>query len=289
MCGVDRSLYLGYCGASDKIEVSKIMIHHWEEPPISGSDPERGSGAIFFTHCPLGCVYCQNRKISARSSVGKVYSTEELAEAMLKLQADGAYNINFVSPTQYTAQIKEAVTIARERGLSIPTVWNTGGYERAEVIESLRGIVDIFLTDVKYASGEVARLYSNASDYPEVAIIALKAMHNAVGRFQYDECGMLKKGVIVRHLVLPSHKGDSIEVLRRIAEAVPASDVLLSLMAQYTPEFLPDPSGEDKLKKIRRRITSFEYDSVLSEASRLGFDGFTQDRTSATKSYTPEF
>jgi len=289
MCGVDRSVSRGYCGASDKIEVSKIMLHHWEEPPISGSDPVRGSGAVFFTHCPLGCVYCQNRKISARSSTGKVYSVDELAKSMLKLQANGAYNVNFVSPTQYTEQIKEAVLTARDRGLSIPIAWNTGGYERAEVIESLRGIVDIFLTDVKYASGEIARLYSNAEDYPEVSISALRAMYDSVGKFEYDAGGMLRKGIIVRHLVLPSHKSDSIEVLQNITEAVPAGEVLLSLMAQYTPEFLPKPDGEDKLRKIRRRITSFEYDTVLAEASRLGFDGFTQDRASATKSYTPDF
>ncbi len=288
-CGVNRRVSRGFCGASDKIEISKIMLHHWEEPPISGSDSNRGSGAVFFTHCPLGCVYCQNRKISARSSVGKTYTVDELAEAILKLQADGAYNINFVSPTQYTEQIIEAVRIARGRGLTVPIVWNTGGYERIEVIESLRGTVDIFLTDVKYATNEIAGLYSSAADYPDVAINALKAMYDAVGKPVYDDDGMLKSGVIVRHLVLPSHKGDSIEVLQRIADAVPAGDVLLSLMAQYTPEFLPKASSDDALKKIRRRITSFEYDSVLAEASRLGFDGFTQDRASATKSYTPEF
>ncbi len=288
-CRVNRSIARGYCGAGDVIEVSKIMLHRWEEPPISGNDPVRGSGAIFFTHCPLGCVYCQNRKISSPTSCGVAYTANGLARAMLKLESDGAYNINFVSPTQYTEQIKEAVLIARDRGLTVPIVWNTGGYERAEVIASLRGIVDIFLTDVKYASAEIARQYSNAADYPEVALDALRAMYDVVGCPEFGDDGMMKKGIIVRHLVLPSHKNDSIEVLRRISSAVPSGEILLSLMAQYTPEFLPECEDDDKLKKIRRRITSFEYDSVLAEASRLGFDGFTQDRTSATKAYTPEF
>lgn len=285
-CGVDRTVHAGYCGATDKVEISKIMLHQWEEPCISGIDKSRGSGAVFFTHCPLGCVYCQNRDISRRSCIGKVYTIDELAEALLRLQSDGVYNINLVSPTHYTPQIIEAVRIARKNGLTLPVVWNTGGYELPETIESLRGTVDIFLTDFKYASPETAKLYSAAEDYPETAAQSLAKMHELAETCKFDENGMMLRGIIIRHLILPGHRSDSVAVLRKIAETVPVDDVKLSLMAQYTPEFL-DPV--EKYKKIGRKITSFEYRTVLDEAERLGFDGYSQERTAATKKYTPDF
>ncbi len=294
-CGVDRTKSAGYCGASDKIEVSKVMLHRWEEPCISGSDENRGSGsvsggsgAVFFTHCPLGCVYCQNRDISRRSCTGTVYTIRELAEIFVKLQNDGAYNLNLVSPTQYTPQIIEAVKLARNGGFTLPVVWNTGGYELPETIEALAGTVDIFLTDFKYASPETAELYSAAEDYPEIAAQSLAEMHRITGKCTFDENGMMTRGVIVRHLILPGHRADSVAVLRKIAEILPVENIRLSLMAQYTPEFLPEDAA-DKCKKIRRRITSFEYNAVLDEAKRLGFDGYSQERTSATKKYTPDF
>ena len=151
-CGIDRTKSAGYCGASDRIEVSKVMLHQWGEPCISGTDSKRRSGAVFFTHCPLGCIYCQNKDISRRTCTGTAYTVRELAEIFVKLQSDGAYNINLVSPTQYTPQIIEAVNIARQNGLTLPVVWNTGGYELPETVEALAGTVDIFLTDFKYAS-----------------------------------------------------------------------------------------------------------------------------------------
>ncbi len=289
MCGADRLTARGRCGATAEIEVSHIMLHHWEEPPISGTDKSRGSGTIFFTHCPLGCVYCQNGKISRRASGGKTYTPEKLADEMLKLQDSGAYNINCVSPTQYTIQIIKAVRIARENGLILPIVWNTGGYERPEVIEMLHGTVDIFLTDFKYASSELSERYSSAADYPEFAASSLKSMHNITGQYIIGEDGIMRRGLIVRHLVLPSHRDDSIAVLRRISETVPPGDVLLSLMAQYTPEFLPAAKESDKFAKIRRKVTSFEYEKVVEEAARLGFEGFSQERSSATKRFTPDF
>ena len=289
LCGADRNSARGRCGASADIEVSHIMLHHWEEPPISGTDQSRGSGTIFFTHCPLGCVYCQNGKISRRDCRGRTYTVRELADAMLKLQDEGAYNINFVSPTQYTAQIIEAVKIAKADGLILPIVWNTGGYERKEVIDELYDTVDIYLTDFKYASSTLAGEYSSAEDYPETAARVLSKMYSAVGKYTIGEDGMMRRGVIVRHLVLPSHRDDSINVLQRIADIVPPADVLLSLMAQYTPEFLPTVSGEDKYAKIRRKVTSFEYKKVIEEAARLGFEGFSQERSSATKRFTPDF
>jgi len=212
-----------------------------------------------------------------------------LVDAMLKLQAGGAYNINFVSPTQYTLQIKEAVALAKSRGLTLPIVWNTGGYERPEVIRSLGSTVDVFLTDFKYADSSLAKQYSAAPDYPDFSEAALKAMHEITGKYEIGDDGIMSRGVIVRHLVLPSHRDDSIAVLGRIAEAVPPEEVLLSLMAQYTPEFLPTPADPDPYLKIRRKVTSYEYEKVVSEAARLGFDGFSQERSSATKRFTPDF
>lgn len=288
-CGVDRTIKRGRCGAGADIEVSKTMLHVWEEPPISGQDKSRGSGAIFFTHCPLGCVYCQNGKISRAPCVGEIHSPDSLAGEMLALEEKGAYNINCVSPTHYSVQIAEAVRIARKKGLSLPIVWNTGGYELPEVISSLGGVVDVFLTDFKYASDELASLYSNAPDYPGYAAASLKAMHSLVGAPKYGDDGMMKRGVIVRHLVLPSHRDDSIAVLNRIADIVPPDGILLSLMAQYTPDFLPEAQENDRYVKIRRKITTYEYDRVADEAVRLGFEGFMQERSSATARFTPDF
>lgn len=294
MCGADREVSRGYCGASDEIEVSKIMLHHWEEPPISGYNSDiyadmtemRGSGTIFFTHCPLGCVYCQNSKISRTLSSGEKYSVEGLAHEMLMLQERGAYNINLVSPTQYSRGIIEAVYAARKKGLVLPIVYNTGGYELPEMIYELLGTVDIFLTDFKYASPELAKRLSNAEDYPYYAKKALEVMYRNVGEPVFDENGMMKSGVIIRHLVLPSHRDDSIAVLDTVADTVPCDKVLLSLMAQYTPEFLPE---NEQFRDIRRKITTYEYGKVRDHAVKLGFDGFMQERASATKRFTPDF
>lgn len=290
-CGVDRtSGAVGVCGASDQIEVSKIMLHQWEEPCVSGSDKSRGSGAVFFTHCPLGCVYCQNRDISGKRAVGTVFTEETLADEFLRLQELGAYNINLVSPTHYTPQLIRTVEIARKKGLSIPIVWNTGGYERPETIALLKGTVDIFLTDAKYCSSDIAAEFSHAPDYWKNCAPSLLAMIDLAGPPQFDENGMMKRGVILRHLVLPGCRNDSVEVLGRIAEMIPPENVVLSLMSQYTPEFFTLPENPSPmLKKLGRRITSFEYNYVAEEAMRLGFDGYMQERTSATSKFTPDF
>jgi len=303
------------------MQVSKIMHHHWEEPCISGPQPKTddplapGSGTIFFAHCPLGCVYCQNGKISRRDSVGQELSPSELAYEMLVLQDLGMYNINFVSPTHYTPQIIEAVKSARRgwyaprqtkppqiteelipigtkwytQRLTLPVVWNTGGYEKPEVIDALKDTVDVFLTDFKYASPDLAGLYSRAPDYPEYAAASLVRMVENVGECVFDEKGMMKRGVIVRHLVLPGHRDDSMAVLRKIASLVDPSKIKLSLMAQYTPEFLPDKTENDPYAKIRRKVTTYEYEKVADLARELGFDGYMQERSSATKRFTPDF
>ncbi len=293
-CGVDRMAgQVGYCGGGERVQVVKVMLHHWEEPCISGSDNDtRGSGAVFFAHCPLGCVYCQNRDISTRNcSLGREMTPADLAEVFLQLQRDGAYNLNLVTPTHYAAQLAHALVLAKAKGMTLPVVWNTGGYESVAVIKSLTGLVDIYLTDLKYADPTLAEQLSHAKDYPVRAREALVAMVQQTGKVQFDEAGMLTRGVILRHLCLPGYRADSIAVLRQAAEAITAAggeipDVRLSLMRQYTPEPWIDGTLP---RSLTRRVTSFEYESVLAEAQALGFLGYTQEKTSAVCSYTPDF
>lgn len=282
-CGVNRFEKRGYCGEGAEVRVSKIMLHHFEEPIISGKcDDKRGSGTIFFSGCPLHCVYCQNSKIS-HGGTGDVLTANQLADAMLRLQDEGAYNINLVTPTHFTPQIISALDIAKPR-LTIPVVFNTGGYEKAETVALLEGYADIFLTDFKYGTREAAEKYSAAPDYPEMAKTALSEMLRITGEPVIAGDGMMKRGIILRHLVLPGGRKDSIAALRLAAEAIPPQKVILSLMRQYTPDFAPD-----SFPALKRRITSFEYESVLKEALALGFDGFSQDAASAKTIYTPEF
>lgn len=278
-CGIDRSERVGVCGARDYVSVAKIMLHRWEEPCISGKN---GSGAIFFSGCPLKCVYCQNKEIS-HTLTGEKISVSELSGAMLSLQERGAHNINLVSPTQYSPFIREAIDGVRGE-LKIPVVYNTGGYEKPSEIEKMSSYVDVFLTDIKYFSSELSKKYSLASDYFEMAIASLEKMLEIAPECVFDENGMMQKGVILRHLVLPSHRDDSIKLLERVAERFDVSKFKLSLMSQYTPDFY---EGEDKA--LRRKITTFEYQSVVDRAIELGYDGYIQEKTSAKRDFTPSF
>lgn len=283
-CGVNRSDGdIGYCGVGSDIKIARAMIHMWEEPCISGTN---GSGAVFFCGCPLGCVYCQNREISrCETGYGKTVSHEQFIEIILDLQGQGAHNINFVSPTQYTLQICDAISeISGE--LKIPVVWNTGGYEKVDTVKCLENIADIYLTDFKYAETAAAIEYSSAPDYPDKAMSALAEMVKQKGKYIIDDSGLMKQGVIVRHLVLPSHRNESIKILRLIAENINPDDILISLMSQYTPDYL---AKDSKHKELTRRVTTFEYNSVCEEAERLGFKGFTQEKSSATNIYRPDF
>ena len=279
-CGADRTKGVGTCGCDSQITVAKAMIHRWEEPCISGNDPQRGAGAVFFSGCPLGCVYCQNMNIS-RGGVGRVYSVEALAELFDDLADRDAYNIDLVSPTQYLPGIAAAL---RMRKSKLPAVFNTGGYERPESIEALRGTADIFLTDFKYGSADIAAKYSRAPDYVQTARSALRVMTEMCGPPEYDKDGIMQKGVIVRHLVLPGCRHDSVRVLERIAETVDPENVVLSLMSQYTPGF-----ASPSFKELDRRVTTFEYEYVRKAALDMGFSGYGQDVSSAKKSYTPDF
>ena len=278
-CGIDRSEGIGYCSSGDKIKVAKVMAHYWEEPPISGT---KGSGAIFFSGCPLKCVYCQNHDIS-HGGVGKEISVSRLSEIFLELQSRGVHNINLVSPTQYADKIRDALDMVRGK-LTIPVVYNTGGYELPEEIEKMAGYVDVYLTDMKYFSPELSEKYSRAKDYYEVASRSLRSMVSQQPKCEFDEDSIIKKGVIVRHLVLPSHRKDSINILDRVAEICGVDNVKLSLMSQYTPEFC---KGE--YPELKRRVTTFEYNSVVEHAMKLGFDGYIQERSSASSIYTPDF
>ena len=280
-CAVDRSRELGVCGQTNDIRLAQATLHRFEEPPISGKN---GSGAVFFCGCSLRCEFCQNKKISRANAEGRVVSPAELAEIFLDLEAQGAHNINLVTATHFADRVREALLLAKPR-LSIPVVYNTSGYERVETLRSLEGLVDIYLPDFKYSSAELAEKYSSAPDYASVAEEALLEMLRQVGRYQFDEHGLLVRGVIVRHLVLPSARRDSIAVLDRLATLFPKRDVLLSLMSQYTPEF----ATNSPYRELHRRLTAFEYDSVLAHAQTLGFDGFMQGRASASANYTPEF
>lgn len=279
-CRRDRSRGQGFCGEGDEMRIAKIMLHKWEEPCISGNDPARGSGAVFFSGCPLHCIYCQNRDISS-GGAGSIYSPNDLSKAIRTLEDEGAYNINFVTPTHFYHKICEALDIYRP---NIPIVFNTGGYEKAETVESILPYCDIFLTDIKYASEELSLAYSSCPDYFERAMEALEAMVKGVGKPRFFENGMMEKGVILRHLVLPGGRKDSERILRAVKEAVGCENVILSLMSQYTPDFAP----ADR-KPLNRRITTFEYEYVRNVAAELGFSGYGQERMSATAAYTPDF
>ncbi len=278
-CNIDRRTASGCCGAGELPRLARAGLHLWEEPCISGTN---GSGAVFFSGCNLGCVFCQNKKISI-GGFGREITSDRLSEIFLELCALGAHNINLVTPTPYVPQIKAAIDAVRGK-TDIPFVYNTGGYELAETIKSLRGYIDIFLTDMKYFSPELSAKYSGAPDYYESALPALRQMLHQAGKPVPDKNGILKSGVIVRHLVLPGCRKDSIRLLRELANEFPPDSFLLSLMSQYTPyEELED------FPELNRRITTFEYNSVLDEAIRLGFRGYMQDRSGAKAEYTPDF
>ena len=271
----------GVCGASGSgILGARAALHMWEEPCISG---ETGSGAVFFSGCPLRCVYCQNYSI-AHGEVGKEISVERLAEIFLELQGKQAANINLVTPTHYTPQIIEAVTLARAQGLAIPIVYNCGGYEKVQTLRMLEGIVDIYLTDFKYMEPETAKRYSHAPDYPAVVKAALSEMVRQTGEAQFSEDGMMKKGVIVRHLLLPGHLKEAKAVVSYVHETY-GDRVFLSLMNQYTPL----PHVKD-WPEINRRVTKREYDRLVDHAVSIGVEnGFIQEGKTAKESFIPAF
>lgn len=281
-CGADRANgERGFCGMSASLLVSRASLHMWEEPPISG---ERGSGTVFFAGCPLGCVFCQNAEIS-REKRGKEISVARLAEIFLELQQKGAHNINLVTATHFVPHVIAALDIAKAQGLKIPILYNCGGYESAETLRMLRGYIDIYLPDFKYMSGELASRYSLCRDYPAHAKQALAEMVAQTGEPVFDEQGMLLRGTVVRHLVLPGCVKDSIEVIKYLHETY-GDKIYISIMSQYTPS----ERLRERFPELARKLTRYEYQKVVRFAAELGVkNGFTQYGEAATESFIPSF
>ena len=281
-CEVKRKAgQAGFCGvAGENIFAARAALHMWEEPCISG---ETGSGTVFFSGCTLRCVYCQNFDI-ARANSGKEITKERLVEIFLELQEKGAANINLVTPTHYTEEIIWAIQNAKKKGLSIPIVYNCSGYEKIETLRLLDGIVDVYLTDFKYMDKALAVRYSKAKDYPDIAKKALEEMVRQTGEEEFDEEGMMKKGVIVRHLLLPGCMENAKAVVKYVYEMYKDS-VFLSLMNQYTPL----PQVKD-YPEINRKVTAEEYDELVDYAIEIGVEnGFIQEGETAEESFIPDF
>lgn len=277
--GSEEKKTVGYCRAPEKPKVARAALHFWEEPCISG---EEGSGTVFFSGCNLRCVYCQNAEI-ANGMAGKEITVKRLAEIFLELQEKGANNINLVTPSHYYRQIKEALLLVKEK-LHIPVIANTSSYDSVAQLKEMEGLIDIYLADYKYADAELAKRYSHAPDYPEIAAMALKEMFRQVGEPVFSEDGKMKRGMIVRHLLLPGQKEDSKKVLRFLYDMF-GDSVFISIMNQYTPMVKADDFPE-----LKRRITEEEYEEVVEYAISLGIEnGFIQEGETAEESFIPAF
>ena len=279
-CGVERETHVGFCGAPAQPVIARAALHFWEEPPISGT---RGSGAIFFCGCNLDCLFCQNHEIN-HASVGREWSTDELAALMLHLQAEGAHNINLVTPTPHIETIIPAVRRAREQGLQIPIVYNTNGYETIETLHRLEGVVDIYLPDLKYASALPARKYSGAEDYFRFAGPAVVEMHRQCGELVCDENGIARRGLIVRHLVLPGSVDETRRILDFLAENLPLT-THISLMGQYMP-----CHRASEIPPLNRKLLRREYDRAITYCIQLGFEHVSiQSLDASDAAFVPEF
>lgn len=275
-CNVDREVSLGYCKSPEKFKLARASLHYWEEPCISGKN---GSGAIFFSGCNLGCVFCQNYEIS-HGCKGVEVSDDDLVRIMKRLVDEGANNINFVNPTHYSLQL---LRVLEKYKPPVPIVYNTSGYDSVETLKMLDGAVDIYLPDFKYIRPEKALKYSKAEDYPQVAEEALAEMKRQVGEDVFDENGIMQRGMIIRHLVLPSNTNSSISVLDYLAENF--GDTYISVMAQYVP------CGDlTEYKEINRPLTQREYDKVVNHIFDLGLDKiFVQELEAASDEFIPDF
>ena len=280
-CGINRiNGNKGRCKCEDKLKIALASLHIFEEPCISGTN---GSGTVFFSNCNLNCVYCQNYEISQLGK-GKEISIEHLAEIFIRQQEKKAHNINLVTPTMYVYQIIEAIKIAKSKGLNIPIIYNSNGYESIETIKLLDGYIDVYLTDLKYYSNKMSKKYSKVDNYFETATRAIKEMYNQVGKADFDENGLIKRGVIIRHLVLPNHTQNSKNILKWISENMP-SDVYVSIMSQYFPTY---KAKNDDL--IGRKLTKKEYKEVFNYLYSLDLEnGYIQELGSHEEEYVPNF
>ena len=282
-CKVNRlNGEIGRCKCNDKIKIALISLHKFEEPCISG---QNGSGTIFFSNCNLKCTFCQNYEIS---HLGKGYeiTVDELAQIFIEQQEKGAHNINLVTPTMYVIQIIEAIKIAKSKGLNIPIIYNTNSYENVETIKLLNGYIDVYLPDLKYYSNDLCKKYSKVNNYFENASMAIKEMYNQVGAPEFDENGMIKKGTIIRHLILPNYIQNTKNILKWIKQNMP-EDVFVSVMAQYFPTY-----NALKDDKINRKISKKEYSIIEDYIYLLDFkNGYLQDyiEDEDEQQYVPEF
>lgn len=277
-CLTDRTLGCGFCGETEKIRIARAALHPWEEPCISG---ENGSGTVFFSGCSLRCVFCQNREVS-KGRKGREVSAEELVDIYFDLASQGAHNINLVTPTHFTDSVAKSISAAKIRGINIPFIWNSGGYETADTLKALDGLVDVYLPDFKYMSSEYAAKYSAASDYPLRATEALAEMKRQQPHDRFEN-GLIKNGMIIRHLVLPGCTDDSLDVLDRI-KSMFGREQLISVMSQYTPvgNGLPD--------ELNRPLYREEYEKVTSYAMLIGFkNGYFQEGDAVGESFIPDF
>lgn len=276
-CNADRATEKGRCGVGEELTVARAAKHFWEEPPISGKN---GSGTVFFSGCNLGCIYCQNYEIS-HNTKGKAVTDERLAEIFCELVNRGAHNINLVNPTHYAHKI---IKILKKEKLPVPVVYNSSGYEKVSTLKALEGLVDIYLPDLKYISADRSEKYSAAADYFDFASQALIEMKSQCPENIFDSEGIMQKGMIVRHLILPQNTNQSIKILEWIRDNL-GTDTIISLMSQYTP-----CGNADKCKELTRKITAREYEKVLYAAEEMGFMHiFTQDNTSASENFIPDF
>lgn len=279
-CGIDRSKTIGACKATDKVKVALASIHSYEEPCISGIE---GSGTVFFSNCNLRCVYCQNFEIS-RDGFGKEITVERLADIFIEQQSRGVNNINLVTPTMYVESIIEAIKIAKSKGLIIPIVYNSSGYEKAETIKKLEGYIDVYLPDFKYATNRLAKKYSGVNNYVESVISAIHEMIRQVGNPIFNDKGIMTKGVIIRHMILPNNVLNTKMVLKKIKEEF-KDNTLISVMAQYFP------SGDAaKYPEINRKITAEELEEVENYLEELEMDnGYIQELGEHEEEYVPNF
>ena len=279
-CGIDRTKNIGRCKSTDKVKIALYSTHNFEEPCISG---EKGSGTIFFSNCNLNCVFCQNYEISQQGR-GKEIEIEELVEIMLKQQEKGVENINFVTPTSYSIQIKEAIIIAKENGLKIPIVYNTNGYENVETLRELEGLIDIYLPDLKYYYNSLGKKFSKVDNYFEITTNAIKEMYRQVGSPILNEKGVMQKGLMVRHLILPNNIENSKRCLKWLKENF-NDKIYISLMAQYFPTY-----KAKEISEINRKLTPKEYEEIENYLYDLDIEnGYIQELGEHEEEYVPKW
>lgn len=278
-CGVNRYEKVGVCGASNKVKLAYYNLHKWEEPIISGV---RGSGTVFFSNCSMKCIYCQNKKIS-QDGYGKYISNKRLGEIFLTLQDKGAHNINLVTPTHYVPQIASVLQKIKGKSLNIPVIYNTSSYECVGTIMMMRGLVDVYLADLRYFDDELGKRYSLVDNYFETATMAIDEMYRQVGKPKFDKDGMLLKGLVVRVLVIPGHTRDAKEIINYLYKTY-KDDIYISIMNQYTPV------NKCKFDNLNRRLTDKEYDEIIDFAVTIGVNrAFIQEGEAASESFIPKF